>query len=446
MSLSRRLKLPLLLLALLSGFSGFQLALQSLKPEPLTRKDFISEYLVARAVLAGINPYQPLIELDKYFPTGAKQWPPHPTPHTPGLVIFSIPFAFLGYAQAARIWLLAQILCLFASVFLLFRGLKASVRLPLVIIVAWAALGWPPVWQDLIFGQINTALLLLIVGAWLNLRDGREWRGGALLGAAITFKLIFWPIALFLVLRRRWHSAITALAVFTATNLIALIIMGWRVVVNYYTDVGPSTAALYRAYAHNLSLWSVGWRVFSGTGSPALTGAVAPPIFSSLRLAVITSLLLTGVAGALGLAASIKAERYGKAEESMNFDIGYGMMVCLSLLVSPLTWPHYLTLLAFPLAVTARRLRDLRFRRRETLLCAFAVLILLIPTFSLENFISSFSTPTDILPNESGIQSEGQVSGAISLLFLLPTLSVLIILWLMRQLSRLPGEERRQAI
>ena len=77
---------------------------------------------------------------------------------------------------------------------------------------------------------------------------------------------------------------------------------------------------------------------------------------------------------------------------------------------------------------------------------AFAVLVLLIPTFSLENFISSFSTPTDILPNESGIQSEGQVSGAISLLFLLPTLSVLTILWLMRQLSRLPGEERRQAI
>jgi uncharacterized membrane protein YhaH (DUF805 family) len=163
-------------------------------------------------------------------------------------------------------------------------------------------------------------------------------------------------------------------------------------------------------------------------------------------LAVITSLLLTGAAGALGLAAAIKAERYGKAGESMNFDIGYGMMVCLSLLVSPLTWPHYLTLLALPLAVTARRLRDLRVRRRETLLCAIAVLILLIPTFSLENFISSFSTPTDILHNESGIQSDGQVSGAISLLFLLPTLSVLIILWLMRQLSRLPGEERRQAI
>jgi uncharacterized membrane protein YhaH (DUF805 family) len=446
MNLSRRLKLPLLLLALLSGLSGFQLALQSLKTENVTHKDFLAQYLLARALLAGVNPYQPLPDLDKHFQTGDSQWRPHSTPHTPGLAIFSLPFAFFSYAQAAGLWLLVEMLCLSAAVFLLLRGFKASFNPLLALLVTWTALGWAPVWEDLVWGQINTVLLLLVVGAWLNLRGGGEWPGGALLGVAISFKLIFWPIALFLVIRRRWASAIMALAVFAVTNLIAAVATGWRIVANYYTDAGPSAAALHQAHAHNLSLWSVGWRAFSGTWSLAVTGVNAPPVFFSSRLAAGASLLLTGAALILGLAASIKADRYGKAGGTMNFDLAYGMMICVCLLVSPLTWPHYLILLALPLAVTARRLRDLRFPCRPAVLCAIAVLILLIPATSLETLILSFSSAPDISTVNTGGQPGVSVSFGAGLLSLIPTLSVLMILWLMRHLSRLPGEERPQVL
>jgi uncharacterized membrane protein YhaH (DUF805 family) len=446
MNLSRRLKLPLLLLALLSGLSGFQLALQSLKTENVTHKDFLAQYLLARALLGGVNPYQPLPDLDKHFQTGDSQWRPHSTPHTPGLAIFSLPFAFFSYAQAAGLWLLVEMLCLSAAVFLLFRGFNASFNPPLALLVTWTALGWAPVWEDLVWGQINTILLLLVVGAWLNLRGGGEWPGGALLGVAISFKLIFWPIALFLVIRRRWSSAIMALAVIAVTNLIAAVAMGWRIVANYYTDAGPSAAALHQAHAHNLSLWSVGWRAFSGTWSLTVTGVNAPPVFFSSRLAAGASLLLTGAALILGLAASIKADRYGKAGGTMNFDLAHGMMICVCLLVSPLTWPHYLMLLALPLAVTARRLRDLRFPRRPAVLCAIAVLILLIPATSLETFILSFSSAPDISTVNTGGQPGVSVSFGAGLLSLIPTLSVLMILWLMRHLSRLPGEERPQVL
>jgi len=446
MNFTRRLKLPLLLLALLSGFGGFRLALQSLKPENVTNKDFLQEYLLARAVLEGVNPYQPLPDLNKHFQTGDKQWRPHASPHTPALAIFSLPLAFFSYAHAAGIWLLVEILCLFAAAFLMLRGFNASANPLLALLATWAALGWGHVWEDLIWGQINPVLLLLIVGAWLNLRGGREWPGGALLGAAISFKLIFWPIALFLVLRRRWSSAIMALAVFAGANLIAAVAIGWRIVANYYTEAGPSAAALHQAQAQNLSLWSVGWRVFSRTGSPALAGVTAPPVFFSLRLAVITSLLLTCAALILGLVAAIKADSYGKAGETMNFDLAYGMMICVCLLVSPLTWPHYLILLALPLAVTARRLRDLRFPRRQTLLYAIAVLILLIPAFSLEDFIFSFSTAPNIFPDESGAQPKVSVSSTVGLLHLLPTLSALVILWLMRQLSIMSVDKRSLAL
>jgi len=237
-----------------------------------------------------------------------------------------------------------------------------------------------------------------------------------------------------------------ALAVFAGANLIAAVAMGWRIVANYYTDAGPSAAALHRAQAQNLSLWSVGWRAFYRTGSPALAGTAAPPIFFSPRLAVITSLLLTGAALILGLAAAIKADKYGKAGETVNFDLAYGMMICVCLLVSPLTWPHYLILLALPVTVTARGLRDLQFPRRQTLLYAIAVLILLIPAFSLEDFISSLSAAPTLTHKESGIQPNVTISFSAGLLHLLPTLSALIILWLMRQLSRMSDEKPSQAL
>src|SRR5262245_49368190 len=160
MTLSRRLRLSLLLLALIAGYSGFQLAIQSLKPENVTNKDFLQEYLMARALLAGVSPYQQLPDLDKYFQTGDKQYRPHASPHTPALAIFTAPLGFLSYAQAAWVWLLVEILCLYAAVFLLLRGFNATVNPLFALLLTWAALGWSHVWEDLIWGQINTVLLL----------------------------------------------------------------------------------------------------------------------------------------------------------------------------------------------------------------------------------------------------------------------------------------------
>ncbi|MCG3161568.1 MAG: hypothetical protein JMDDDDMK_02757 [Acidobacteria bacterium] len=433
MILLRRLKIPLLLFAVLFGFSGFRLALRSLKPDNVLRKDFIQEYLMARAARSDVNPYQPLPELNNRFQTNAKWVFAHPTPHTPWLAIFSLPLTFFSYLQAARIWLLVEVLCLVASVFLLLRWLNGSVNPLVMILSAWTALGWSHIWEGLILGQINTILLLLITGAWLNLRNGRQWQGGALLGAAISFKLIFWPLALFLVFRRRWLSVTAALAVFAIINLTAAAIIGWRVVIDYYLHIGPSTAAFYRSCAQNLSLWSVGWRVFSGTGSPEITGITAPAMFLSPRLAVISSLLLTGLALIVCLTVT-KSGGSAKVGEGHNFDLSYGIMVCACLLVSPLTWPHYLIIAALPLTLIVSRLRALRFPRLETLLCAITILFLLIPNITLETFIFSFSTAPGSLSGASGIQPDVPVSFAAGLLSLIPTLSVALLIWLMRRL------------
>jgi hypothetical protein len=437
MILPRRLKLPLVLLALLSGLSGFQWVLGALRSENITRKDFIQEYLMARAIRSGVNPYLPLPELNDRFQTGAQLAFPHPTPHTPVVGVFSLPFAFLGYAQAAGVWLLVEILCLCASVFLLLRQFIPSSSLLLASLVAWAALGWSHVWEGLAVGQLNTILLLLLVGAWLNMRNDKLLPGAAMLGVAISFKLIFWPIVLFLAFRRRWRGAVVAIAVFIGANLIAAMVIGWRVVADYFVHYGPSTATLYRACSQNLSLWSVGWRVFLGTGSPTLAGIDAPPLFYSPRLALGVSLVLTGAALVLGVAAALKVDRKSDTDARGNFDLAFWIMVCICLLVSPLTWPHYLILTALPASLVMQRLRALRFPRAETLLYAVAVVLLLVPDLTLESFILSFSSAASRVHNNLDILPDMRVSFGAGLLRLIPTLGMSILVWLMRQLSRM---------
>lgn len=426
------------LLTLFSGFAGIQLAINSVNPKNVTIRDFLPEYLVARAVLERVDPYQPLSDLNRRLVPDDKV-PCHRSPHTPVLAISFVPLAFLSFVQAAKVWLLVQFLFLCASIFLLFRGLKITSTPLLVLFATWAALGWCHVWEDMIYGQINTVLLFLIVGAWLSLREGRQGLGGAMLGGAISLKLIFWPIALFLLLRRQSFSVLMVVAVFVATNLIAAVAMGWKVVVNYYVVVGPSVGALYRNTSQNLSLWSIGWRTFVGTATPGMTEVEAPPLFFSPDLAVITSLLLISAAFVLGLAAALQIDKYGKADVKGNFDFAYGIMVCVSLLVSPVTWPHYLMMTALPVALIICRLKSLEFPLQEIRLTIIAVVILLIPDSLLQSLVLLFTPSSSSFYNDPGIQSDWSVSFAAGLLRLIPVVSVIIQCWLMYQLPRKVG-------
>src|SRR5262249_35149257 len=76
------------------------------------RKDFICEYLLAHALRAGVNPYLGLNDLAGVLhialpaPIFA-----HPTPHPPGLALFSIPLAWLTYLQAATAWFGLELAC-----------------------------------------------------------------------------------------------------------------------------------------------------------------------------------------------------------------------------------------------------------------------------------------------------------------------------------------------
>ncbi|MGH9939095.1 MAG: glycosyltransferase family 87 protein, partial [Blastocatellia bacterium] len=314
-------KRVLLGIAALNGLVGIKRTIESFGSPQIYKKDFIQEYLMAKAVLNGVNPYLPLPELAKMWMSHANYIElNHPTPHPPVSGLFTVPFALLSYETAAIIWLFFELACLLASVSLLLRWWGGRMKARTVAACFAFALGWAPVTQDLWFSQLSCCLLLLLIGAWLALREGDDALGGALLGGLIALKLMAWPVVIFLALRRGWRGVLAAGAVMATTHLLVGVVAGFNCVKDYYVKIGPLLASFYRPHDSNFSAWTWGHRLFVGGGE----NISAPPLWSSVALAHLFTYVAPLAILAFGMWLALRAKR---------FDTAFGALVCVAILV-----------------------------------------------------------------------------------------------------------------
>lgn len=178
-------------------------------------------------------------------------------------------------------------------------------------------------------GQLMSLLLILMVATWRALRSGNNIKGGGFLGCLIALKFIAWPVFIFLAIRRNWGAVIMAGVVTVSANLGAALLMGFDRILYYYLKVSAIVSPLYKAHEANFSMWTVGWRVFQGTGSPVLLGLEAPPLVASPVMAHFISWAIPlGLIG-VGLTLALRAR---------SFDTSFGIPVRVSILVNPVAW------------------------------------------------------------------------------------------------------------
>lgn len=404
------------ILALLLGIwviyydsSSYSRVWQSLSAPVMYWKDCISPYLMAKAILNGVNPYLPLPQL-------AAQWlnqatpGDHPTPHPPFVGILGLPLGFLSYEKVALIWLFFELACLLATLLLLLRWWGASLNPINVAVLFGLVLLWPPVSEELWQGQFMSCLLLLLVGAWLALRSEKQLLGGVLLGGLIVVKMMAWPIVLFLALRRQWRSVGAASAVVVSANLLCMAVMGVSVVTDYYLKVGPLNAKLWRPAEWNCSSWAWGIRLFEGAGFSYQLS----PWWPAPALALIATYLFPLLVLSVGIALAWRAA---------SFDTAFSLLAVVSILVSPIAWYFYLLLGGIPIVVLARRLAVMRWPAEASVLALGFWLLMSIKPGIYDQLAKSFVT-------EPVVQSRLPVPFAAGLLTLMPITALVCLLWL----------------
>ncbi|MBN2005251.1 MAG: DUF2029 domain-containing protein [Anaerolineae bacterium] len=366
-------------------------------------------------------PYLPIPDLANRFigplPTVVF---PHPTPHPPPVVIFALPLGLLGYQQAAVVWFVFEIVCVSVAVFMLLKWLNIALRPWPLLFGMLALFAWNPFWQELVLGQLMALLFVILLLSWQALRTHRSILGGVLLGMVVSLKLIGWPIVLFLALRRNWRASGAAIATMVVTNGIAALLIGYKAALYYYLKVGGIVGSLYQAHTGNFSLWSVGWRLFDGTGSPIILDAEAPPVLVSPLLARGISVILPLLLVIVGL---------GLAYRTRDFDIAFAIVVCVSVVVNPVAWIHYFILATLPLCIIGQQLLAQHFPRTETRVAMICSLLLLVSHRQWENLAVTLGAQTII--GDTAVVNPW----ILIILTMLPAGLIIVLMWLLYRLD-----------
>ncbi len=398
----------------LLGLASLRFSALSLLPPEVYRKDCMQEYLLAKALLNGVEPYLFLSELAEKF-LGDLPYPMlmHPTPHPPPTAVLSIPLGLLTYQQAAILWFVAEALCIVVAARVFLRWLGKRATIPWVLFLALALTSWTPFWEDLVFGQLTIFLLVPLLEAWLALGAGQNVKGGLLLGCVMSIKLMAWPVIIFLAWKRNWRAAGAAAAVVAAANLVATLVMGLDTMLYYYQKVGLGIMNLYRAQYGNLTTWTFGWRLFWGTDSERFVTVRVPPLIAAPSIAPLASYVIVLAILVSGLVLAIRAR---------SFDAAFGVLICVSILINPVVWSQYLVLASIPIAIALRRLFVLGLPNKQTLAALALAGLLLARRTDIDRLITQFATETP----GGGAPT---VPFFIGQLALIPVLSILALMW-----------------
>ncbi|MGL5097861.1 MAG: glycosyltransferase family 87 protein, partial [Planctomycetia bacterium] len=267
--------------------------------------------------------------------------------HPPASVLATLPFAGrepsdAAFRRAFRWWNVASLACLGVAGWLLFRGLRLSIPIALVLPAVALLLLSGPFRQQFNQGQWNAVLLLLLTTAWQSDRTGRPLLAGAALGTAVALKLFPGGVLLYFAARRNWSAAGMAAATAAAVNGAAVVLFGWEAYRDYLTVVLPSLDG-FRCSWINYSAFGFWDRLFVGDLNEKVTPLVYAPW--AARLGVAATVAAVGWAAWRGAA---------RADGTADRDRAFAAAVVFCLVASPVSWDHGMLLLALPAAVLAK--------------------------------------------------------------------------------------------
>jgi hypothetical protein len=226
-----------------------------------------------------------------------------------------VPLSALPFAAAAAIYSIVSVAAMFGALTLL--GVRDR-RCHAMVLISW------PFLYGMFLGAIGPLLALGAAAAW-------RWRRRTLIPAAalatiIAAKLFPWPLAVWLLITRRWRAFAATLALGAALTFGAWALIGFHGLASYPRMLADATA------------------VQDGRADSVTTVLLVLGVSSRLAQA---AALLTGLA-TLGLAARLARRPDGGAR-------AFGLAIIACLLATPIVWDHYMVLLFVPIALLSPR-------------------------------------------------------------------------------------------
>jgi hypothetical protein len=336
---------------------------EQLRPRRDHPLDFFQEWASARNYLTGLPVY---LSQRESFTRHLGYEPPADllayNAHPPTSVLLAVPFARLDYPDAFLAWNLLSLAALVGCLVLTVRGLNVRWSWWAVFPAVALLLFCDPFRQQMLQGQLNLLLALLLTAAWWAERRGGAAWAGVWLGTATALKLFPGFLVAYAAWRGRWRTAAAGAGTFLLLTALTAGVLGVDCYRDYVRDVLP-TLEHYRNNGNNISLVGFWGKLFNPNNPWSGANDVTPeearrlsnwdrllPLYRSAPLARAGGLACAAVI-ALALAWVLRPWR-----RPPDPDLAFALTMTAMLLVSPITWPHYALLLFVPLALLWVRL------------------------------------------------------------------------------------------
>lgn len=156
-------------------------------------------------------------------------------PQTPLTMLPFLPIAGFAPQTAKRIWLVFNLGCLGATVWLLSR--LTGFRFEQMTILAF--LGFGSLYSNFYYGQYYVFLLFLLTLAFHCLDSKKSAASGFLSGVAFGLKLYGGPLLLYFAVRKNWRAVAGFTAAAVCAVVAAVALFGWGDVHYYATQILP---------------------------------------------------------------------------------------------------------------------------------------------------------------------------------------------------------------
>lgn len=298
--------------------------------------DYGKFYQSARFVIAGKDIYTPVL----YKPKTSTNRPPNRLPgnlNPPFFTLFVLPLGYLSYSVSLWAWSLFSIACGILSIVFVQKALQATK--PFAVTTTLAFFTYFPTFSNIHFGQVTLFLMPLITGAWLAMRREKPMLAAVLLAIAASLKPFLGLFFLYYLLRREWKPLVLFCSVGLICLLIPLLLFGKQTYINYLELLNHIR---WTASSWNASLLGFVSRLF-GNPHELNTGLVALGDITKKTYWLLSAIFL------LGISKYILAPKKIGASTQRDFD--FSVILIASILLSPLGWFYYFSLLIIPIAI-----------------------------------------------------------------------------------------------
>lgn len=291
----------------------------------------------------------------------------------PIVALLFAPLAPLNPTVAGILFSIAGALLLLAAVRRMARGAAADV-------IAWTAILSGPIYYSMRIGNTTHMLLLPLMVAFDRLAAGSQAMAGMILAGASLLKP---PLALFLpyfLLRRQVRAAVVMAACAACAVAASIALFGVDLHAFWFREFvlrqGSRPIAAYNVQSVNGFL-----------GHLLTRGHLRDwyPIDAGLRFRILSASLAAALVGAVAVACWRAGPPRGEAGRRLEL----WLVLCLTVLVAPISWTHYDLLLLIPIAALLSRYASLDWRSRAGLVASVVLMAPPVVVLSIQSRIGN---------------------------------------------------------